>query len=180
MTGKFVITDKTYGKSLKPAQLLEGIGRCFPDDSGLRSGVLHSLLVKIGVELRAIRDTVTAIEMRMAGGSVLIIYEADGDRARLGLQLLEEQEADKQMGGVHEGREREDDSNDEPEDDDDEGESSDDEGVIGLPFQVKLIDFAHTRLTPGQGPDVGVVKGLETLITLLDERAAQVLTRSSC
>lgn len=43
------------------------------------------------------------------------------------------------------------------------------------PYVVKLIDFAHTKMTPGQGPDEGVLLGLDTVIRLLDGRIEEVV-----
>lgn len=42
------------------------------------------------------------------------------------------------------------------------------------PFTFRLIDFAHTRLADGQGPDEGVLKGLETVLGLVRGRIAQL------
>jgi 1D-myo-inositol-tetrakisphosphate 5-kinase/inositol-polyphosphate multikinase len=163
--GKSVLTGKVYGKSLTPAQLPEGIARCFPclsvDDNGLDSGTLRALLDEIIDEVREIRDMVSTIEMRMVGGSILIIYEADASRARLALEQLEKL------------RDQEEEASDSEAEGSEEDNSSDEgEDVIGPPVAVRLIDFAHTRPAPGQGPDEGVLKGLSTLIGLLEERAA--------
>ncbi|KAJ7585640.1 hypothetical protein C8J56DRAFT_948514 [Mycena floridula] len=54
-------------------------------------------------------------------------------------------------------------------DDDDEGDDKEeqDDGKAGkkkkatAPYLVKLIDFAHTRMKPGSGPDEGVLKGMQ-------------------
>ena len=39
---------------------------------------------------------------------------------------------------------------------------------------LKMIDFAHTRLVEGEGPDEGVLKGVRTLRGLVQGRAAAV------
>ena len=44
------------------------------------------------------------------------------------------------------------------------------------PCVVKLIDFAHARMVPGQGPDEGVLKGVDTVLSLLDGRITQIET----
>jgi 1D-myo-inositol-tetrakisphosphate 5-kinase/inositol-polyphosphate multikinase len=59
------------------------------------------------------------------------------------------------------------------EDEESEEEDSSDEGSES-PCVVRLIDFAHTRLKPGEGPDMGLLKGLETLLSLLDGRIASL------
>lgn len=46
------------------------------------------------------------------------------------------------------------------------------EGQDGAPAQhkVKMIDFAHARHLQGEGPDEGVLKGVHTVIRLLQGR----------
>lgn len=85
----------------------------------------------------------------MVGGSLLIVYEGDETRAKEALELWDQEPED-----------------DESSDDDDEAAKK----KPGPPFAVKLIDFAHTRLTPGQGPDEGVLKGFDTVLSLLQGR----------
>lgn len=41
-------------------------------------------------------------------------------------------------------------------------------------YTIALIDFAHTRVVPGEGPDSGVLKGMDTLITLIARRTEEV------
>jgi 1D-myo-inositol-tetrakisphosphate 5-kinase/inositol-polyphosphate multikinase len=122
--------------------------------------VLHSILVRLVSDLRQIREAVNSVEMRMVGGSVLIVYEGDEESAVKGLEKMKELESKSQ------------DEEDEDEDDDEEEDTAKEK--IGPAYVAKLIDFAHTRLVSGQGPDEGVVRGLDTLIRLVDERIAAV------
>ena len=92
--------------------------------------------------------------MRMVGGSLLVVYEAEWERVEEGLKFLDEDE----------------DSEDEDDDDDEEEEVK----RPGPPYIVKVIDFAHTRIVPGEGPDEGVLKGIDTTLDLLDQRIRQV------
>ena len=39
---------------------------------------------------------------------------------------------------------------------------------------VKLIDFAHTRVAAGEGPDGGALLGMDTTLKLLGGRITQV------
>ena len=96
----------------------------------------------------------------MVGVSLLIIYEADWTRVEQSLTSCSEEEDEKD----------EDDDMDDDDDDDDE----DDAKRPGPPFVVKLIDFAHTRLAPGEGPDQGVLFGMETVLKLLDARLEEI------
>ncbi|RPD68539.1 SAICAR synthase-like protein [Lentinus tigrinus ALCF2SS1-7] len=188
-TGKAVNTPKSYGKSIKPSDLPHGIARYFPlasadtppkpsapssesesesadaalsQGTGLSADILLPVLESLREDIAEIRAALAEVHMRMVGGSLLIIYEADWERAREGLKWLEE-------GG---------DEEDEDEDDDDEDESEEKKRV-GPPYLVKLIDFAHTKIVPGIGPDEGVLKGVDTVLSLLDGRIEQVKAAAS-
>ncbi|KAL7282892.1 hypothetical protein ACG7TL_002307 [Trametes sanguinea] len=178
---KPINTPKSYGKSITASDLPDGIARFFPiasasaattagpsapadaasaQGTGLPADVLAPLLETLREDIAEIRDALADAELRMVGASLLIVYEADWERARAGLQWLEE--------GCDE---------DEAEDEDE--EESEEEGGkkrVGPPYMVKLIDFAHTKQVPGAGPDEGVLKGVDTVLRLLDGRIEQVKT----
>lgn len=40
--------------------------------------------------------------------------------------------------------------------------------------KVKMIDFAHARHLPGAGPDKGLIKGVNTVIYLLEGRISEL------
>ena len=103
-----------------------------------------------------IRDAIAQLEARMVGGSLLIVYEGDFERVKQGIALLEE--------GVDE-------EDEEDEDDDGEDEENTKPGPACL---VKLIDFAHTKVVTGEGPDEGVLLGINTTLKLLDGRISQI------
>lgn len=146
-------TPKSYGKSIKPADLPDGMARFFPlasaeSTQGLPRALLLPVLRGVRANVVEIRAALASVELRMVGGSVLVIYEADWTRSEEGIKLVAE-------GGADEV----------DEDDEDEGKEK-----TGPAYLVKLIDFAHTKLTPGRGPDEGVLKGLDTVLDLLDGR----------
>jgi len=96
----------------------------------------------------------------MVGGSLLVVYEADWTRAEEGMTRLA-------MTPDEEDEDTEEES-------DSEGEEGNGPGRPGPPYMVKLIDFAHTHLAPGEGPDEGVLLGLDTVLRLLDGRISQL------
>jgi len=118
------------------------------------------ILRAICEEIAEIREVCASLEMRMVGTSLLIIYEADWTRAEQGLIRFSEED------------DEEDEDGDIDMDDDDEDGSS--QKRPGPPFVVKLIDFAHTRFVPGEGPDNGVLLGMDTVLKLLDARLADL------
>ncbi|KAG5651033.1 hypothetical protein H0H81_010161 [Sphagnurus paluster] len=175
ITSEAVNTPKSYGKSIKPTDLPDGIARFFPvgvplpqegeerpaaaSTTGLPVQTLLSILKGIHEEVTEIREIFSELEIRMVGGSLLIIYEADWKQAEEGLKKLDDDQ---------EGEE----DSDQEDDEDDQGEE--DNKRLGPPYAVKLIDFAHTRLTPGKGPDEGVLLGLDTVIKLISGRIGQL------
>ncbi|KAF9480849.1 SAICAR synthase-like protein [Pholiota conissans] len=197
ITSKPINTPKSYGKSIKPSELAEGLARFFPVGSpipallsesdgtpshGLPRDTLIPLLKAIRSEIAMIREILASVEMRMVGGSLLIIYEADWEKAAVSIQkhLERQEEATRRREvGVMKNAYEDEDENDEDEDEEDEDEDEEDEDgppKLGPPFIVKLIDFAHTRLKPGYGPDVGVLRGVDTVLNLLDTRLESVLS----
>ncbi|KAK7438462.1 hypothetical protein VKT23_018075 [Stygiomarasmius scandens] len=167
-TSQPINTPKSYGKSIKPSDLPEGIRRFFPtssaeSSSGLPANLLLSILQYLREDIEEIRGVLAKLHFRMVGGSLLIIYEADFAKAEEGLQWVKD---------VEEGRI-------DPEEDDDEEEDKEEDTAAKKqkprsPYVVKLIDFAHTRIKPGDGPDEGVLKGIDTVLGLLDGRIKEV------
>jgi 1D-myo-inositol-tetrakisphosphate 5-kinase/inositol-polyphosphate multikinase len=155
-TGKAVNTPKSYGKSIKVSELAEGIAKFFPSTSteGLPIPVLLPILREILADVKDIREAYSELELRMIGGSLLIIYEGDIEKAKEGVKKIEE--------------------GDPEEDQEDEDDEDDEEKGTGLPFVVKLIDFAHTRHVVGQGPDECVLIGMDTAIRLLEGRIKEI------
>lgn len=183
-----VNVPKSYGKSLKPADLPDGIAQFFPhsphpsrpsspnsspppeyahtsdpremfNGTGLPPEMLLPILESLREDIAEIRAALTQVHLRMVGASLLIVYEADWKRCREGLKRFREDGSD--------------DDCDEDEDDDDDDEDED-AAKPGPPYIVKLIDFAHTRIVPGQGPDQSVLTGIDTVLKLLDGRIHEV------
>ena len=153
------------------------------------------LLSLVDEHLAALESVLQKLEVRFIGSSVLILYEGDAGRLTEALNRHEEKRAAQaaaattglngrqQRSTVEEGEEP-DSEDDEDEEDDDEEESStssDDDSQDGTrtdarrarrcpPVTVKMIDFAHTRMVDGEGPDEGVLKGLKTLRGLIEQR----------
>ncbi|TFK32604.1 hypothetical protein BDQ12DRAFT_692302 [Crucibulum laeve] len=178
-TGLPVNTPKAYGKSIKVADLPDGIARFFPigvpsisspdspptdlptpTNSGLPAHNLLPILQSLRGDIAEIREAFTSIHMRMVGASLLIVYEADWDLADAGVKKYLSEDAE----GMDE------DESEEESEDEAEGAPK----KIPPPYVVKLIDFAHTKIMPGKGPDEGVLRGIDTVLSLLDGRIAEV------
>jgi 1D-myo-inositol-tetrakisphosphate 5-kinase/inositol-polyphosphate multikinase len=233
-----VNTPKSYGKSIKVSDLPDGFRNFFPlntssstsdkpTGTGLPLPLLLPILEGFKSHITRIRSIVASYEFRMVGGSLLIVYEADWERAEKGIKYQAAR------GGEWDGDEEisSDEDDDEMEVDQEDGGYEDEDadgeldpaasipvaGVIGgvegtlsrsasssnlisnsstasgaptsgskskkpktpkeppIPaYVVKLIDFAHTKFVPGQGPDEGVLKGFDTTLRLLEGRIAEL------
>ena len=136
--------------------------------SGLPKETLEPILRAIYEEIAEIRQVCSSLEIRMVGASLLIIYEADWTRAEQSLTSSSDEEDERDE--VNDDIDNDDDDDDDDDDDEDENTSK----RPGPPFVVKLIDFAHTRLKPGEGPDQGLLFGMETILKLLDARLEEI------
>lgn len=174
------VTPKAYGKSIKASGLPTGVAKFFPvtGEEGTGPGVRKDLLVPVvkGVleDVQDVRKAVAQTEMRMVGGSLLIVWE--GDESALEEAL--DNKVDTQM-------------NSEPTSVVDSDVTSELDGLtggaasgvsseygagrrVGPPHVVRVIDFAHTHPVPGLGPDEGVLKGIDTVLSLLRGRRAEL------
>ncbi|KAG6853100.1 hypothetical protein C0991_006903 [Blastosporella zonata] len=151
-TSKPVCTPKSYGKAINESGLAHGFAQFFPVHGeslslGLPRHILVPILRGIRESVARIRDTYAQLEMRIVGGSLLIMYEADWSLAEEGLKRTQPRPLGNHKEQRTHGR---------------------------LPYNVKLVDFAHARVSPGSGPDEGVLLGLDTMLRLLDGRIAEL------
>lgn len=171
LSQSFIITDKTYGKSLRPHQLPEGVARFFLG-THLPSPLPHRLpiLSALATRLRALETLVESLEVRIRGGSLLIVVE--GDPAAL-ISALERESVQREKEGVER-------------DEEEEGseasmETSDEEGVAlpqtCVPWELRLIDFAHATRAEGQGADQGLLRGIRTVRELVEGLLKEVRKR---
>ncbi|WVW79161.1 hypothetical protein I302_101127 [Kwoniella bestiolae CBS 10118] len=232
-TQSYILTPKSFGKSIKPAQLPEGMVRFFPSSSDSIASLLpptppadrsvegapavsvdtsggipptpitasnstsvpsegqtykdHSipstLLVKvlniILEEIDRLVSVLSELEIRFVGGSLLIVYEGDPEKLT---EASDRYELNKLKAAHAEGEERsafsDDGSNPSDDDESEEDEDEEDEEARAArkcpPVRVKMIDFAHTWLAQGEGPDQGVLKGLATLRGLIEGRKREI------
>ncbi|KAL6308636.1 hypothetical protein BKA93DRAFT_725219 [Sparassis latifolia] len=178
-------SSPSVSRSASTASTARGIGTQV--GTGLPPDILLPVLQAIRRNVAEIRAALARMEVRMVGGSLLVVYEADWPRARAGLRILEEMAArpahgemtveEVEMEDDSEGEEEEEEGDEDDDDEDDDDDDDDDDSrpkPIGPPYVVKLIDFAHTRIVPGRGPDEGVLLGLETVLNLLDGRIDEI------
>lgn len=177
--------------------LLSDVGQTGPDyvDHALPPRLTARVLTQLDEEIGKLTEVLSRIELRAVGASLLVVYEGDAERlaqaferfdrrrVTLAAKSLARSHAQPHQQGVGNGYD--DESTDESDDDElSESESSsdldddDDDGIKAdekrarrcPPLVVRLIDFAHTWLEEGEGPDEGVLLGLRTLRGLVQGR----------
>ena len=158
--------SKEYGKQIKVSDLPDGMVRFFPvaptvhpsDSSqpplGLSQPLLLPILECLREDVAEMKEAVQQVHLHMVGRSLLIVYEGDWEEAAEGINTFFKE-------GDSDDQEREQDKEDDEEDDDESG-GDDGKKRPHPPYCVKLIDFAHTRMKPGEGPDEGVLLGLRS------------------
>ncbi|CAK9783380.1 SAICAR synthase-like protein [Cutaneotrichosporon oleaginosum] len=198
----YIKTPRGFGYAATLADLPEGMRRFFPlpkdalpflSDEG-ETGEAYTdhatpprlaarLLAELDGELARLEDALGRIELRAVGASVLVVYEGDAERLAAAFERFDRRRvtlAAKSLSqdSEEEGEESEEsESEDEDEDDEDDGDGAAADARRARtcpPIVVRLIDFAHTWLEEGEGPDEGVLLGLRTLRGLVQARRAEV------
>lgn len=142
--GEYVMFDKWFGRSLTPDNVLECF-RVFFTHNGLsklqQRTVIDNMIARLEMLSRCLKTT----EFRSRSGSVLFTFENDLDRWD---DLKEDPIFTEHL-------------------DYDEDE---DELPVAL-SQLNLIDFAHARFVPGEGPDEDIIEGVNNLVKVLRQLA---------
>jgi 1D-myo-inositol-tetrakisphosphate 5-kinase/inositol-polyphosphate multikinase len=138
--------DRQFGRNIKVEKVVQGFSEYFGDGEKafpMETEKKRVLANSIKDELEYIYEVLQKKELRMVSASILIIYEGDE-------QAFEQKLA--------QGNSMADEEND----------SEDDQNDYPPIFRVKLIDFAHSKLTPGEGPDLNSLHGVTSLIDIFD------------
>jgi 1D-myo-inositol-tetrakisphosphate 5-kinase/inositol-polyphosphate multikinase len=149
---------------------------------------LLRVLALVDHNLSELEAVLLRLEARFIGASVLIVYEGEPTRLESALDRWEAKRAREALiaaAAPSEEDESDEDDYDDIDEDENSSTSSDDDEDDGAaadarrarrcpPVTLKMIDFAHTRLVEGEGPDEGVLMGVRTLRALVQGRAEAV------
>lgn len=143
--------DKHYGRALTTDTVRHGFEDFFRLGRGaLAKGSVRTIVSRFLEDLKGLKAVLESEESRMYSASLLFVYEGDA------VALEEAFKAEKETSADAKGEEVEDDDDDEDEDG-------------GPKIQaMKLIDFAHARWTPGEGPDENLLHGLRNTIKVFE------------
>lgn len=170
--GKRIPYDKHYGRNLKTEEFESGLAKFFPFPIGAadKSPKAQHRQEQIGLvldyflnRLKHIHSILSTKEFVMRAGSLLFVYEGKESAFTSKLdkfEALQKAEADDKEPAAEEDADEE----------EDEVTAQDVQDQL---FKLDLIDFAHTRFTPGKGPDEGVLKGIQVLIDTFEKYVAE-------
>lgn len=145
----YVTFDKWFGRALTKETVLDNFTLFFMYNR-LSHEQQQSVVQNIVVKLQLLYNTLIDQELRIRSGSLLFIYENDVSRWEAETTFAQTAEDD-----YHD-------------DDDDDEEDEDYDTHPGPLSQLNMIDFAHAKFTPGQGPDDDILDGIHNLITALE------------
>lgn len=146
---EYIFVNKLFGRTRTPENIKDAIATFFANNN--LTPIRRNLLLGVFLtRLQLFYNTLLNEEVRMISSSLLFIFEGDEKR------WDEKNDQDDVVNNVF----LEEGSDDEDEDDED-GNSK------RYPLSsMTLIDFAHSKLTPGQGYDENVIEGVESLLDI--------------
>lgn len=144
--------DKHYGRALTTDTVRQGFEEFFRLERGVSAkGSVRKIISRFLEDLKGLKAVLESEESRMYSASLLFVYEGDAAALEEAFKAEEGTPAD---GSGTKGKEVDD------EDEDEDG---------GPKIQaMKLIDFAHARWTPGEGPDENLLHGLRNTIKIFE------------
>jgi len=158
--------NKLYGRNFTAENVHEGFAEYLGLDEASKSGGAgadvetgaQELLAFFASEVRGIQEVLEKEESRMYSASILFVYEGDPEAYEATKAKLAD-EATRVEDGVNE---------------EDDAEGDDDEEQGPKLATVKMIDFAHARWTPGDGPDENALQGVRSTAKILEELTVRV------
>ncbi|KAI2607476.1 inositol polyphosphate multikinase [Hypoxylon fragiforme] len=189
----FRIYDKDWGRyTVNDTNLVDSIKKfLFNEAAGIDKNLGKTIAGLFVQDLRRVQEILEKEESRMYSASLLFVFEGDGEALRAAMEeakavSVPEPEQEHKRGTTRApttnlrldsgiGMNEEDTC--EPtiaevfDDLEEEDEESDEEDLSSFPrlYSLKLIDFAHAKWTPGQGPDENVLKGVKSLLQIFEE-----------
>lgn len=184
----YKIYDKDWGRvTVQNENLLDSLKKfVFNEAAGVDEELGKIVAGAFATDLRRVQEVLEAEESRMFSSSLLFVFEGDGEALK---QAIEETSAsarvsvtEKASAGVRanlrvdSGIGMDDDlANDKApaldEDVDVDGSDMSDDGFSSFPriYTLKLIDFAHARWVPDEGPDENILLGVRSLAQLFED-----------
>jgi inositol-polyphosphate multikinase len=164
----YKIYDKDYGRiSVNNDNLVDAIRSfVFNESAGIDAELGQAVCAAFARDIRRVEEVMSRHETRMYSSSLLFVFEGDGDSLRRAIDENNELVEVADRTGMKPVRTTTRiDSGIGMEDDDFDPE----EQTLPKIYTLKLIDFAHAKFTPGEGPDENSLKGVRSLARIFDD-----------
>lgn len=183
----YKIYDKDFGRNnVNKGNVVDALRRfIFNPTAGIDDDYARAVAVAFRRDLEHVRDVLESEESRMYSSSLLFVFEGDGEALKA---AIEESNGSAASSVKDKTKDQDDDLPGRSTSRIDSGICLDDDGEIVFPgtgpadsisdsdeeyepkiWNLKLIDFAHSAWTPGQGPDENILLGVRSLIKIFDE-----------
>ncbi|PKS09132.1 hypothetical protein jhhlp_003746 [Lomentospora prolificans] len=164
---EYKIYDRDYGRiSVNNDNFVDAVRKfVFNESAGIDKALGKAVCKGFAQDLERVEEVLEKHESRMYSASILFIYEGDGEALEDAIEqnnsLAERiEKSDIKPLRIDSGIAMEADSDGE-------------EGSVSFPkvYTVKLIDFAHAKWVPGEGPDENTLTGVRSLRRIFEELA---------
>lgn len=158
----YLSADKMYGRRFDAENVQEAFIEFFgPDRRSLQTNAAtRGILTHLTKEIAALESVLEKEESRFYSSSILIVYE--GDQEALNTALEGETQRREALSNAPTTANTTEDS-----DDDDE------EAQFPKTCELRMIDFAHSQWTPGNGPDENVLQGIRNVRKIVAKLASE-------
>ncbi|CAI4210768.1 unnamed protein product [Parascedosporium putredinis] len=164
---QYKVYDRDYGRaSVTNETFVDAVRQfVFNKAAGIDNALAKAICQGFVQELQRVEKILETHESRMYSASILFIYEGDVEALEASINRNNTLAENLEKAHVRPSRI---DSGICLDDEDDE----DDEIVFPKVYTVKLIDFAHAKWVPGEGPDENSLVGVRSLRRIFEELAA--------
>ncbi|KXJ86212.1 hypothetical protein Micbo1qcDRAFT_237139 [Microdochium bolleyi] len=178
---QYRIYDKDWGRlTVNDDNIIEKIGSfIFNKDAGIDVDLGKTVAGLFAEDLRRVQDVLERNESRMYSASLLFVFEGEGQALREAIAEAKRTNTVSQTkleaagsssridSGIGMGEDERHTGQDYDYDDDE------DEDLSTFPkiYSLRLIDFAHARFVPGQGPDENILFGVRGLLKIFEKLA---------
>ncbi|KAH8602070.1 putative inositol polyphosphate multikinase [Bisporella sp. PMI_857] len=159
----YKIYDKNFGRLSVTKDNVEDAFRSyiFSHAAGIDDELGKLICEAFLTDCREIQAVLEGQESRMFSASLLFVFEGDGVALRKALEEATSKGQAKAAISPVNGFE-------ETEEGDDDDEEEEEDELAAKAYAVHVIDFAHATWVPGQGPDDNALKGVRSVVQILD------------
>ncbi|CAN8102757.1 unnamed protein product [Discula destructiva] len=177
----YKIFDKDYGRhDVNKENVVDAFrGFIYNTHAGIDDDYARAVAEAFRRDLEHVCEVLEGEETRMYSSSLLFIFEGDGDALKAAIDersgstanSLKDKKPEDALPGrstsrIDSGIGLDEDGEFVIFSDDDSDDDAEDEPKI---WNLKLIDFAHAKWTPGQGPDENILLGVRSLMKIFEE-----------